>query len=61
MKTVNDLFRVFVIFSAIIGAPLVIVTAMMGVQRTVATVTCEMVGQYCHQSWGAAAIKDVQY
>lgn len=61
MKTVNDLFRVFVIFSAIIGAPLVVVTAMMGVQRTVATVTCEMMGQHCAASWGAKAIKEVQY
>ena len=61
MKTINDLFRVFVIFSAIIGAPLVIVTAMMGVQRTIATVSCEMVGQYCHQSWGAAAFQERQY
>jgi hypothetical protein len=43
MKTVNDLFRVFVIISALLGAPLVIVTAMLGLQRTVATVTCEMV------------------
>ena len=61
MKTVNDLFRVFVIISAIIGAPLVIVTAMLGLQRTVATVTCEMAGQYCHQSWGAAAFQERQY
>jgi hypothetical protein len=61
MKTVNDLFRVFVIISALLGAPLVIVTAMLGLQRTVATVTCEMVGQYCHQSWGAAGIKEQQY
>ena len=61
MKTVNDLFRVFMIISAIIGAPLVVVTAMLGLQRTVATVTCEMAGQYCHQSWGAAAFQERQY
>ena len=61
MTRVKELIKVYIFISAVIGAPLLAVTLLMGVQRTVATVTCEVLNQHCASSWGAKAIEHVQY
>ena len=61
MVNIKHIIRTYIVISAIIGAPLLAVTLMLGLQRTAATVTCELANMHCSQSWGAKAYQEVNY
>ena len=61
MINVKQIVRTYIVISAIIGAPLLAVTLILGLQRTAATVTCELASMHCSQSWGAKAYTEVAY
>jgi len=61
MINVKQIIRTYIVISAIIGAPLLAVTLILGLQRTAATVTCELASMHFSQSWGAKAYQEVNY
>ena len=61
MINVKQIIRTYIVISAIIGAPLLAVTLILGLQRTAATVSCELASMHCSQSWGAKAYQEINY